>query len=114
LSFLNSELPACLIAGRLNTELLRVFGVESLPAADDPPDRLFREEPIQYIETDVLPSHTHEDEATIDVSPQRHASAALGGLELPPHIEVTQLYASISGRRRSLAVVVTAIPLLPG
>jgi hypothetical protein len=51
---------------RLNAELLCVLGVQSLPAVDlysvganDAPNRLTGEKPIQNIETDVPPGSAH-------------------------------------------------------
>src|SRR5215510_8332053 len=70
-------------AGRFETELLGVLGVQSLPAAelhglgaDNAADASSAEKVIQHIETNVPPGSTHRDEAAIDVGPQRQARAA--------------------------------------
>src|SRR4029077_5580565 len=79
--------------GRLDTELLCVLGVESLPVelhglgADDAADGSSAEKAIQNIEADVPPGSSHCDEAVTDVGPQRQARAATETFEFPPHIE---------------------------
>src|SRR5437773_7365985 len=82
--------------GGLNSELLCVLGVQSLPALElhrlgtnDAADGSSAEKVIQHIETNVPPGSTHRDVAPIDVGPQRQARAATNGLELPPHVEAT-------------------------
>src|SRR6266852_3104863 len=69
--------------GRFNTELLGVLGVQSLPAAelhglgaDDAPNGLTGEKPIQHIEADVPARSAHRYESTVDVVPKREPSAA--------------------------------------
>src|SRR5262245_38683840 len=79
-------------ARRLDPELLRVLGDETLPAelrrfaADDPPNRLTRELPLEDVEADVPAGGAPGDEAAIDVVPQLEARAATERLELPPEI----------------------------
>lgn len=56
---------SCENRGRLNAELFRILGVQSLPAelhgrrANDAPKRLTREEPIENVETNMPPGSTH-------------------------------------------------------
>src|SRR5208282_152666 len=95
---LDSRFLICLRrpVGRLDTELLGVFGVQPLPAtelhgcgANHAADRSSAEKAIQNIEANVPPGSTHGDEAASDVGPQRQARAATKGFEVPPHIEAT-------------------------
>src|SRR5512143_2066851 len=74
----------------LNPKLPGVLGVQSLPAvelqrlgADDAPQGLTGEQPIEHIEADVPPGSTHRDEAAIDAGPQRQACAAPNSFQLP-------------------------------
>ncbi len=83
---------------RLNSELLGVFGVQSLPpaelyglGADHAADGSSVEKTIQNIETNVPPGSTHGDEAATDIGPQREARAASKGFEFPAHIEVAPI-----------------------
>src|SRR5207244_532109 len=69
--------------GSLNAELLCVLGVQSLPAAelhglgaDDAPNGLSGEKPLQHIEADVPAGSAHRDESTVDVVPKREPGAA--------------------------------------
>src|SRR4051812_7583238 len=69
--------------GGLNAELLRVLGVQSLPAAelhgvgaDDASNGLIREKPLQHIEADVPAGGAHRYESTVDVVPKRKPGAA--------------------------------------
>src|SRR5438067_464532 len=69
--------------GGLDAELLCVFGVQSLPAAelhglgaDDASNGLTGEKPIQHIEADVPARSPHRYESTVDVVPKREPSAA--------------------------------------
>src|SRR5208282_4269936 len=69
-------------AGGLDAELLRVLGVQALPAleahglrADHASDGLTREQPIHHVEADVPAGRAHRDEAAIDVVPEREARA---------------------------------------
>src|SRR5437773_3853479 len=80
----------------LNSELLCVLGVQSLPAGElhhrgtnDAAEGGSAQQVIQHIEANVPPGSTHGDEAAIDVGPQRQARAAAEGFELPAHIEAT-------------------------
>src|SRR5690242_2520025 len=77
----------------LDTKLLCVLGVQSLPAAElhrrgtnDAADGRSAEKVIQGIETDVPPGGAHRNEAAIDVVRQRQARAAADGFEVPPDV----------------------------
>src|SRR5882672_6390566 len=85
-------------------ELLCVFGVQSLPAAElhriasnDASDRSSAEKVVQNIDTNVPPGSTHCDEAAIDVVPQRQARAATEGFEFPPDIPVAPVVLENAG-----------------
>src|SRR5262249_32457194 len=78
--------------GLLNSKLLCVLRVQSLPAelhsiaADDASNRSSAEIAIQHIQTNVPPGSAHRDKATIDVVPERQARTGTGGFEFPPDI----------------------------
>src|SRR5277367_3072331 len=82
------------LVGRLDTELLCVFCVQSLPAephrlrTNDTSHGRTGQKPIQHIETNVPPRSAHRDEAVTDVGPQREARAANNGFQFPPHFKV--------------------------
>src|SRR6202051_1527520 len=91
----------------LVTELLRIFGAQSLPAvelhglgAGDASNRLTIEEPIKDVEADVPARGAPRDEAAIDVVPQRQARAATKGFEFPPDIAVLERLGSVGSRHR--------------
>src|SRR5215471_3294873 len=91
--------------GRLNTELLCVLGVQSLPAgelhrltASDAADGISAEKAIQNIERNVPPGSTHGDEAAIEVGPQSQARAATRGFEFPPEIAILEYFGSVGSR----------------
>ena len=91
--------------GGLNAELLRVLGIQSLPAvelhgigAGDASNRLTREEPLQNVEADVPARGAPRDEAAIDAVPQRQARAAAKGFEFPPDIAVLKQPGSVGSR----------------
>ena len=79
-------------------ELLRVFSVEPLPAAelhgigaDDAADGLSGEQTIQHVEADVPAGSTHRDEATVDVVPEREPSAAASQrLQFPAELRMAR------------------------
>src|SRR5258706_8558862 len=77
----------------VHPELLRILGIQSLPAAElhgvgahDAPDRLTRQVPLEYVEADVPARRTPRDEAAIDVVPQRESGSVAEWLELPAKI----------------------------
>src|SRR5215475_6197566 len=91
--------------GALDAELLGVLGVQALPAselhglgADDPSDRLTREEPLEDVEADVPARGAPRDEAAIDVVPEREPRAAAERLELPPEVVATPAVLEQPGR----------------
>src|SRR5438874_11837326 len=91
--------------GGLNSELLCVLRVQSLPAAelhgigaDDAADGSSAEKPIQNIESNVPARGAPRDEAAIDVMPQRQARAATKGFEFPPGIVVLKPLGSVGSR----------------
>jgi hypothetical protein len=78
---------------RLDTELLCVLSVESLPpaelhgfGADDAAEWSPAEKMVQNIEANVPSGSTHRDKAAIDVVPQCEARAASGGFEFPAQV----------------------------
>src|SRR5579862_573061 len=82
----------------LNAELLCVFGVQSLPAAEfycfagnDAAHGSSAEKVIQNIQANVPTGSAHGDEAAIDVVRQHQACAAAERLELPPDILATPI-----------------------
>src|SRR5262245_50425089 len=63
--------------GHFDAELPGVLGVQSLPSAelqgvcaDDPSNRLSREEPLEDVETNVPSRGAPRDEAAVDVVPE--------------------------------------------
>src|SRR4051812_31610004 len=69
--------------GGLDAELLRVLGVQPLPAAelhgvdaDDASNGLTGEKPLQHVQADVPPRSAHRNESAVDVVPQRESRAA--------------------------------------
>src|SRR4051794_5694425 len=77
----------------LNAELLRILGVQSLPAAelqrvdaDHAANRLTGKKSLEHVEADMPAGGSHRYESTIDVVPQCQARAAARGLELPPDV----------------------------
>src|SRR4029077_13109179 len=80
-------------AGRLDAELLRVLGVQSLPAAelhgvwaDDASNRVAREEPFQHIEADMPAGRAHGDVSTVDVVPESEPGTAAERLQFPADV----------------------------
>src|ERR1700744_3736728 len=73
----------------LHTKLFGVLHIQSLPiklrglGADNAPQRLAGEEPLEHIETDVPACGAPGDEAAIDVVPKRQERATAELLELP-------------------------------
>jgi hypothetical protein len=93
----------------LNTELLCVLGVQSLPAvevhgisADDASNRLARKEPLKDVEADVPARSAPRDEAAIDVVPEREARAAAERRQFPPEVAATP---AIFEQRRRLGLL---------
>src|SRR5262245_41233842 len=82
---------------RLDTELLRVLGVQSLPAAelegvgaDDASNGLPGEMPLEHIEADVPARGAHRDVVAVDVVPEPEPSAASAErLQLPANVAST-------------------------
>src|SRR5947209_7744837 len=91
--------------GCFNTELLGIFGVQSLPAGElhrittgDAANGSSAEKVIQDIESNVPPGSTHGDEAAIDLGPERQARAAPKRFEFPPVIAVLEHLESVGSR----------------
>src|SRR5579862_2230422 len=86
--------PRAIINSWRASEVLRVFGVQPLPALPlhevgpgGAADRLVREECGEHVEADVPARGAHRDEPLVDVVPEREARAVVaGGLELPAHV----------------------------
>src|SRR5437899_5721783 len=103
-------------AGSLDAKLLRVLGVQSLPAVElqrvagnDAANGISAEQPVQDIEADVPPGSTHGDVTAIDVGPQRQPCAAIQCLEFPPHLKaapvVFERLGGLGSRHRGFADV---------
>src|SRR6516225_3653295 len=78
---------------RLDAELLRVLGMQALPAGElhdlrpgDAADRPPGERAIQHIEAYVPARGAHRDVAAIDAVPELEAGAAVMRLQLPAHV----------------------------
>src|SRR5436305_13032965 len=75
-------------------ELLCIFGIQSLPAAElhrlwagDASDGPAGEKPLQHVEADVPARSAHRDESTVDVVPERQpGSAAFQRFQLPADV----------------------------
>src|SRR5579863_1030647 len=83
---------------QFNTELLRVLGVQSLPALElhcfgtrDGSDRISIQEQLQHIERDVPARRTHRDVVSIDDAPERQTRAATNSFQLPAHVVVARV-----------------------
>src|SRR5512141_1628376 len=97
-------------------ELLRVLGVQFLPAAelqcigtDDAADWISVEDVTQDVEADVPSRGAHRDEPAIDVGPQREAGSVSEWLQVPSHVEsapvVREQSGSVGLRHRCLSNV---------